>query len=225
MSVARIFSASRFLTDRDTARTRASLALLAATSLAGMAWLTWWSGFDFRLRDIVSTSSLVQTGHAAFDMYSEFGPFLLYLPFLVILGIGLKSGPPLLRNIGVSYLTAQFLGAFLLTRLLKLSVARPRPYAGSEMAAGFIRDLHSSFPSSHTADVSIGAFFVLLLVRARGIRAFALSLAVLMACARLALEKHYLSDVLAGLAIGAATAALLVRGYLVPRWGHGDANT
>ncbi len=66
--------------------------------------------------------------------------------------------------------------------------------------------------------MAVGAFLVLLLVRLHSVRVVALALAMLMTFARVGLGRHYPSDVLAGLALGAAAAVLSVWRYLLPRW-------
>ena len=118
---------------------------------------------------------------------------------------------------GIAYLAAQLFGTVLLTHLLKMGVDRMRPHAHTDAATGVLHGLHASFPSSHTVDVAIGAFFVLMLVRAHPLRLLAVAAALSMGLARLVLGRHYTSDVLAGLALGAATAGAVVQVYLLPR--------
>jgi membrane-associated phospholipid phosphatase len=207
-----------FLADRDTVRARLRTIAVAAAGLAGLAALAWSSGFDGWLAGSDLRPHESPGLYAAADAYSQWGPGLFYLPFLALLALGLAWGQPCLRRVGVAYLAAQLLGAGLLTHLLKSGMDRIRPHTHVDAAAGLLHALHSSFPSSHTVDVAIGAFFVLLLVRARGLRLLAISAAVLMGLARLALGRHYASDVLAGLALGAATVALVAQVYLLPRW-------
>jgi undecaprenyl-diphosphatase len=210
--------AVRFLAAPDTVRARLRPILLAALLLAALALLSWLSGTDLSVAAAIAASPLAGFGRPACDVYSHWGPYLFYLPLLAVFALGLARRQRLPRDIGFTYLAAQGLGAVLLTHLLKVGVARLRPHASPDAATGWMQLLHSSFPSSHTVDVAIGAFLVLCLVRSRALQAFALTLAVLMGIARLGLGKHYLSDVLAGLALGAATVALLVRVYLLPRW-------
>lgn len=105
-----------------------------------------------------------------------------------------------------------------LNRFLKDLADRPRPsYAGTTVTAG-----DWSFPSGHASGAAVlaGVLLVLVLphVPRRG-RAAAVTVAVLVAAliawTRLALGVHYLSDVVAGLALGAA-AVLLAAAALVP---------
>ena len=107
-----------------------------------------------------------------------------------------------------------------LTRLLKDISDRPRPsYAGTTVHAG-----DWSFPSGHSSGAAVlaGVLLVLLLARTpaswRGvITAAAVLGAVVVGWTRLALGVHYLSDVVAGLALGTAVVLLAAAAFLGPR--------
>jgi len=105
-----------------------------------------------------------------------------------------------------------------LNRLLKDVFDRPRPsYAGTTVTAG-----DWSFPSGHASGAAVLAGVLLVLLwphtaaRWRSALAVAATLsAVTIGWTRLALGVHYLSDVVAGLALGAAVvliAAVLLTG-------------
>lgn len=88
--------------------------------------------------------------------------------------------------------------------VLKRIVRRPRP--DDESVAVLVRtpsDL--SFPSAHAASTTAAAFALAPLVGAPA----AMAAAVSMALARVLLGVHYPSDVAAGAALGAATAAAI----------------
>lgn len=85
---------------------------------------------------------------------------------------------------------------------LKWVVQRPRP--NGKPAHG-----NSSFPSSHAANAF--ALAVILSRRWRRIWPVFVAAAMLVAFSRMYLDRHYLSDVVAGAAIGAACAALTLR--------------
>ncbi|MGT2424806.1 phosphatase PAP2 family protein [Amnibacterium kyonggiense] len=67
----------------------------------------------------------------------------------------------------------------------------------------------TSFPSGHTAGATLLAVVVILLVPRLAVRIAAASFAIAMAWSRTALHAHWLTDVLAGLLVGTATAVLL----------------
>jgi undecaprenyl-diphosphatase len=96
-----------------------------------------------------------------------------------------------------------------LTTALKLIVDRPRPPFALVQATGL------SFPSGHAMNSSIvyGAIVLLLGATVRPRRAteaqrVATVMIALIACSRLALGVHYLSDVVGGITLGAVWLAL-----------------
>jgi undecaprenyl-diphosphatase len=114
------------------------------------------------------------------------------------------------------------LGAQVLTTLAKNGFDRPRPTAGSPI------DVPSSFsfPSGHALS-GIAVFGLLGLIAARELPAHARRTAVaagfalggLIGASRIVLDVHFLSDVLAGAALGLAwLAACLLAVTLVPGW-------
>jgi membrane-associated phospholipid phosphatase len=110
----------------------------------------------------------------------------------------------------VPFLAVLLIGESLITTAVKNALHRARPALNP--TAHF---LGPSFPSGHTATAA--AFFAgaaLLMGRGRGRRAHALlaglavGAAVTVACTRVLLDVHWLSDVLGGLALGWAWFAL-----------------
>lgn len=106
-----------------------------------------------------------------------------------------------------AFVVVAAVGGTVLNSLVKGAVGRPRPLFADPVAHA----AYSSFPSGHAQGVAVAAGIVLLLLlpgRA-GVRpsvpvALLLGWTVLMAFSRVALGVHYVSDVLAGLALGAA---------------------
>lgn len=109
-------------------------------------------------------------------------------------------------------------GSLLLNRLivsvLKISFGRERPILmGPNEAHDFdlfeFDNLHWSFPSGHAANA--GVIAVILILWFPRLRLLALTFGVVLALARVAIEKHYPSDVVAGFAIGALLTIFLAR--------------
>jgi membrane-associated phospholipid phosphatase len=71
----------------------------------------------------------------------------------------------------------------------------------------------TSFPSGHTANAALLGTVVVLLAQRIAIRILAVAAMIAMAWSRTALHAHWLTDVLAGLAVGVATAVLLFAAY------------
>lgn len=122
------------------------------------------------------------------------------------------------RSAAVSF---QALGAVMLaTNVLKLVVRRPRPLtydAGFSREERFDGDARLSFPSGHTS-LAFGTATVIAImaereVRDPGLRAALIAGSFGAATAtgyfRIAARKHFLTDVLAGAALGAGVAALV----------------
>ncbi|MDX6631808.1 MAG: undecaprenyl-diphosphatase [Gaiellales bacterium] len=88
---------------------------------------------------------------------------------------------------------------------LKRGVRRERPLERRGRAPLIVAPATPSFPSSHAAMASAGA--VALSVYAQDFWPLFATLAVLMAASRVYLAVHHVSDVVAGLVLGACTGA------------------
>jgi undecaprenyl-diphosphatase len=134
--------------------------------------------------------------------------------------LGIVMTIVLLRERAVLDLTfflAAFAGSQVLVALLKTLFDRPRPEAGSAIAL----PSSASFPSGHATAgaASLGAAAVLAAERLPSRRARAVLwtttvlLGVAVGLSRIALNVHYVSDVVAGWCLGIAwlSACLLVR--------------
>ncbi|MFN3751795.1 MAG: phosphatase PAP2 family protein [Thiobacillus sp.] len=212
-----MFLDAREITERIRIALRVAAILLAA---ALVAWLT---DADTAIFRSIRASDTLTALHPLFDAYSKWGPAFFYLPFLGVLVFGLLRKQPPWRTLGLAYLMSQLIGSVLLVHLIKLATRVPRPHAvhlphAFFQVGGFVQSLHSSFPSSHAADAAIGALFAWALLRSRIASIAALAAVLLMALSRLLAGKHDLSDVLVGIALGIATASLVLRFYLLPRW-------
>jgi len=120
-----------------------------------------------------------------------------------------------------AFVAVTALGVSPVNRALKADFERPRPsYAGTSVTAG-----DWSFPSGHASGAAVltGVLFVLVWPHVRQHRVLAGAVAALgavtIAWTRMALGVHYLSDVVAGLALGGAVVllALVVFDPLRPR--------
>lgn len=118
------------------------------------------------------------------------------------------------RRVGARALLVPAVGVigWYLGTLCKQVVARPRPDAAVVEAGGW------SYPSGHSTSIALGAVLLIALLSAvrRGWIRWAATVVVMVCVAltaadRLVLGVHYPSDVLAGLALGAAMALVVLR--------------
>jgi membrane-associated phospholipid phosphatase len=209
------------LSSAEAAR-RMRIALFASILLWLGAWMAWQMRADTALLQVFSTNCLLICLRPVFELYSRVGLFIFYVPFIALLVYGIYARRPLFRLVGLAYLYAQIFGTLLLVETIKFSCGRPRPYAVSThdvfCPAPSLVHAFNSFPSDHAVDVAVGAMFVLLLLRSRVAALLALLAMLFMALARIAIGQHYLSDVLAGLALGVTITGVVMHVYLLPRW-------
>jgi undecaprenyl-diphosphatase len=128
-------------------------------------------------------------------------PRNLFAVMVVVAVAGGPAGPILVREA-----VAVLLPANLVVEGLKRAVNRTRPDGSQD------RD-NASFPSSHAANVCALAY--LLARRWRGAAWVAWPLAILVSFSRMWLDRHFLSDVVAGALIGVGSA------WWVTRWARG----
>jgi membrane-associated phospholipid phosphatase len=151
------------------------------------------------------------------DIFSSVAAYgFLLVPVLPVLGN--IDRPEAIISYGVMYAEAFFL-TFGTKDLLKALVNRDRPYRYFDpFPAGQEGDYHNSFPSGHTALAFMSAAFLTSTFSAEfpdspwklPLITAAYSLALTVGAARISSGNHFLSDVLAGAAIGS------LYGYLIP---------
>ncbi len=144
----------------------------------------------------------------AMKMVSGLGTTIAYVVLLVLLVVLLvRRG---LRRAAVFSVVAMVVGT-VVNGAVKAAVERPRPvFARAVGHAG-----HSSFPSGHANSVTVACGILLLVVlpqlrpaARRPVAVLGVAWVALMDFSRLALGVHYLSDVLAGDALGASCLLL-----------------
>jgi undecaprenyl-diphosphatase len=183
-----------------------------AWALLALLWLAFGDG---HLEHWLAAPPFNSDLRPLFRALSEWGIYVFYVFFLGLLIWGWRTGNAIMRRIGLAYLLAQVIGSLLIVRSLKVLCGRPRPGRGSADAAfcpgPTLESGFNAFPSGHTVDVTIGAIFIAVLLRRGrwGYAAFALAASV--ALSRIVLGSHHYSDVIGGVAIGAAVAFGVLR--------------
>ena len=209
--------------DSQAASARLRFALRVSVLLWAAALMSWLTHTDTALFQSLEANRMLKDLHPFLELYSEWGLFIFYLSFLALLALGILKKHSLFRTVGLAYVFAQLFGSVLLGHLIKLGLGRPRPHSTYVQDAffqvtHFAHAIHSSFPSSHAVDAAVGAVFLGVLLRSRAASILALAAALLMVLSRVLIGKHYMSDVLAGLALGVGIVGVVMHFYLLPRW-------
>ncbi len=140
---------------------------------------------------------------AAFRMVSRLGDGIAW--YALMLALLLRFGPDAVP--AVLHMIAAGLVCTALYKLIKNGTVRPRPYEAQPGIMLFAAPLdHFSFPSGHTLHAV--AFSLVALAYYPWLAWFAVPFTLLVAASRVMLGLHYPSDVLAGVAIGAAVAGV-----------------
>ena len=129
-----------------------------------------------------------------------------YFGFGLIFMVEYRRGRKKEAGAALLYLIANLVVAFVLVKLLKMSLGRPRPFMETHGALAwrpFSLDTHfQSLPSGHTADAFVGLGVIHRLYSSNWLRLSSLGVALLVGASRVALGKHYPSDVILGLMLG-----------------------
>ena len=192
---------------------------------AAALWInTVFAGFDQSITTAVRNLYLW-----AGDFFTPFFEFISFLGhdgiILVLLSIALMLFKKT-RRFGTAMLFGVAIGAIFTNCILKVLIARPRPYADDSsifyqfwLLVGQNVESDKSFPSGHTtaAFASMVPLFILGNKRWSWI---ALLFAFTMGVARIYLVVHYTSDVIGGLIVGtfAGIIAVIVAKKLPQKW-------
>jgi undecaprenyl-diphosphatase len=149
-----------------------------------------------------------------------FTPFFEFISFLgkdgiilVLLSIALMIFKPT-RRFGTAMLFSVAIGAIFTNLVLKVLIARPRPYADQDsifyqlwLLVGQNVESDNSFPSGHTT-AAFATMTAVFLVGNKRYSWTAFIFAFLMGLARIYLVVHFPSDVLAGIIVGLVAGCL-----------------
>jgi membrane-associated phospholipid phosphatase len=148
--------------------------------------------------------------HGVARLYADYGIFLFAGLLLWAWWDARRAARPVEAVAAVAWAGAAALVGFGLVQVIGAIVDRSRPYAVWPAAHVLIsRTTDSTFPSDHAtaaATIAIGLWLAGRRLGSRRIGSVAIVLAVVMAVDRVYVGAHYLTDVLAGLALGALVA-------------------
>ncbi len=183
--------------------------------LIGSALLGWWG--DVAVSQAVGHARWVSAYRPLIQAVSDWGLYVFYAFFLGVVAYAVRYPLPWPRTVALGWVWAELIGSLLAVQVIKTLAGRARPEqawltGGADQWFGLtLRAAYHSFPSGHTADAFISAAFVVLLVRSSVAGCLAWGLALAIAFSRIALAKHYLSDVLAGAVLAGVFTWLVVR--------------
>ncbi len=139
-------------------------------------------------------SRCIQTG---FGLVSRLGDGLIW--YSLVLGLPFIMGPAFVPVSGC--LAASMLSGIWVYRKIKHYYRRPRPFnADSRFLARAVALDEYSFPSGHTLHAT--AFFCIFLATSPAVAYAFFPFVIATAVSRVVLGMHYISDVLAGAAVG-----------------------
>lgn len=118
------------------------------------------------------------------------------------------------KRIGEVILISFLLNLIVVNIILKISVARVRPYEAAHFSNLLLNHLSdNSFPSGHTSYAASFATIIILLAKSKPLKFYVTIIAILIAFSRLYLYVHYPTDVLAGAIIGVILAIAAIKIY------------
>jgi undecaprenyl-diphosphatase len=139
--------------------------------------------------------------------------FLFYAFYVAVAVLGWRLSERRFLQAGLIYLVAQLLIAFLLVKLLKMALGRPRPFLDYLDPAPWQpwtwNSQFEAIPSGHSADAAVGLAVLLRFFADRRLRLAGLGLAILVGLGRVIQGQHYFSDIIAGAVIGYLGTSLL----------------
>lgn len=137
---------------------------------------------------------------------------VFYCVYAWLLFQGLRTRNRQLVHFVLIYAVVQLLVAFLLVRLIKFSVGKPRPMsllAGCDYEPFSLKHGQHSFPSGHTTEIT-GASLSLLRLKRDMAFSFGMGWVIaLVGFSRIYLGMHHITDVLCALAFGSLTVVLV----------------
>lgn len=196
---------------------------------AAALWInSTFASFDAGITDAIHGLYNVAGGFFTpfFELISFFGKGGICL---ILLSLALLLYRPT-RRFGTAMLLGVTIGAIFTNLVLKVAIARPRPYADQSslfyqlwLTVGQNVESDKSFPSGHTT-AAFACMTPVVIMGKPKYKIAALVFAILMGIARIYLVVHYPSDVLAGLFVGvfAGSLATLIAAKLPRSWYRWD---
>ena len=195
------------------------------TETASALWInSTFAGFDIAVTTAIHR--LYEVGGGFFTPFFEFVSLLGKGGiFLILLSLLLTFHKPT-RRFGTAMMIGLALGTLMTNCILKVLIARARPYADQSsiyyqfwQLVGMHTESDKSFPSGHTTAAFDACVPVFLLGKKR-VSWTALLFGVAMGIARIYLCVHFPSDVVAGMLVGtlAGCTAVIISSRIPSKW-------
>ena len=171
--------------------------------LAGFGWLRV-SSFKLNEQNIIAGLQTMQSPASIqfFQTISDYGKYInLGIPVL-FLGLGLVMKKNDFTRKGLLILLAMGLSG-IISQSIKRTLKEPRPYEVDSRITQWSVGGSNSFPSGHTAEVTVATLgFTLILFRTSISIIFSIIWALLMMFSRIVLGVHNFTDILGGIIVG-----------------------
>lgn len=178
-----------------------NLLISISTALLGVVVL-----FAFDTQIWISIKNLIPPDSTYLPrVFSRYGLYLYYSVFLGLIVYAFYEKNRRLKGICWAYVKAQMIFSFGVVRCMKILFGRARPKYGGEFTFFSLDSHYNSFPSGHSADAFVSGVFLYYLLKYSKYskyRLLPLVYALLIAFSRVMVSAHYLSDAVAGMAIG-----------------------
>lgn len=142
----------------------------------------------------------------AMQILTDWGNPALYIAYAALFWRGRKHHDRRLTRFVIVYILVQLAMAFLLVRVLKIAIGRPRPGVEGLYQPWSFGSAHNSLPSGHTAEI-VGATVPLTFFSRTMVLPLILGCyTALVGFSRVYLEMHHTSDVFFGILVGSVAA-------------------
>jgi len=178
-----------------------NLLISISTALLGVVVL-----FAFDTQIWISIKNLIPPDFICIPKaLTKWGLYVFYSIFAGLMIYALYKKDRKLKGICWAYVKAQLIFSFGVVRCMKIFFGRARPKYGGEFTFFSLDSHFNSFPSGHSADAFVSGVFLYYLLKYSKYskyRFLLLAYALLIAFSRVVVSAHYLSDAVAGMAIG-----------------------
>ena len=178
-----------------------NLMISISTALLGVVVL-----FAFDTQIWISIKNLIQPEFFRIPKaFTKWGLYVFYSIFAGLVIYALYKKDRKLKGIWWAYLKAQLIFSFGVVRFMKIFFGRARPKYGGEFTFFSFDSHYNSFPSGHSADAFVSGVFLYYLLKYSKYskyRFLPLVYALMIAFSRVVVSAHYMSDAVAGMAIG-----------------------